>query len=112
MEQNFVKIILTTVPSRDSASHIAKALVEKKIAACVSIIPQIKSVFRWDGKVQEEEELLLLIKTTEERYQQLEEEIRSLHPYTCPEILALATTAGFADYCAWVRAETSEENSQ
>ncbi len=103
---SLINIVLVTVPDERSASHIAKVLVERKLAACVNILPQIHSVFRWQGKVDEADELLLIIKAKASRFMELAEAIRALHPYDVPEIIALNLADGLEKYCSWVLAET------
>ena len=96
-------VVLTTVGSFEEGSRIARELVERRLAACVNILPGIRSVFRWEGQVQEEAEQLLLSKTTRERFDALCACIRELHSYDVPEILALPATDVAPAYAAWVR---------
>ena len=96
-------LVLCTVPDRGSAEHIAAALVEERLAACVNIIPGIASVYRWKGAIEKDEELLLLIKTSQGRYQSLEQRIRTLHPYELPEIIAVPIQTGQQDYLQWIK---------
>lgn len=91
----------TTVGSRDDALRIARAMVERKLAACVQI-DAIDSVYRWQGVLQHDAEHRLLLKTTEARYPALEAAIRTLHPYELPAIYAMAVTRADAPYAAWV----------
>ncbi|MGH9496247.1 MAG: divalent-cation tolerance protein CutA, partial [Candidatus Sulfotelmatobacter sp.] len=82
------RIVLSTAGSEDEARKIAHHLVEQKLAACVNIIPQIESIYRWQGKVESSREWLLLIKTTAENFQALREAITELHSYDVPECIA------------------------
>jgi periplasmic divalent cation tolerance protein len=92
-----------TVPDRDSAERIAHALVTERLAACVNIIPQVVSVYRWEGKVEQSEELLLLIKTTRQvRADLLRDRLLTLHPYDVPEFLLVPVASGLDKYVAWV----------
>lgn len=100
-------LVITNLPDRGAAERLAEALVAKRLAACVNILAPCRSVYRWQGEVQHDEEHPVLIKTTPERYAQLEVEIRSLHPYELPEIIAVPIERGLPDYLAWVAAETS-----
>lgn len=100
-------VVLTTVDSADLGQKIARALVEARHAACVSIIPGVRSVYRWQGKVCDEGELLLLIKTTEERFEDVRSQIRRLHTYQVPEIVSLPIGAGDPDYLSWLKAQAS-----
>jgi periplasmic divalent cation tolerance protein len=100
-------LVITNLPDRAAAERLAEALVAKRLAACVNILAPCRSVYRWQGSVQRDEEHPVLIKTTAERYAQLEVEIRSLHPYELPEIIAVPIERGLAGYLAWVAAETT-----
>ncbi|HJS37162.1 MAG TPA: divalent-cation tolerance protein CutA [Burkholderiales bacterium] len=100
-------LVITNLPDRGAAERLAEALVAKRLAACVNILAPCRSVYRWQGEVQHDEEHPVLIKTTPERYAQLEVEIRSLHPYELPEIIAVPIERGLPGYLAWVAAETS-----
>ena len=103
------RIVLVSVPSKESALHIARRLVEQKLAACVNIIPGIKSVYRWQGKIEEDSELLLIIKTSSTRYKELQESVVHLHPYDTPEVISLGITEGFEKYLDWIDHATSTE---
>ena len=96
-------LVLCTCPTREVASAIATALLEERLAACVNQLPGVKSLYRWEGRIEDDEELLLLIKTTAQRFPALEEMIRDLHPYDIPEIIGLPLTVGSKDYLAWIR---------
>lgn len=98
--------ISTTASSRDEAERIAAALVEGRLAACVQIVGPVTSVYRWQGQVERAEEWLCLVKTTAEAFGKVEETIRRLHSYECPEIIAVAIVEGSAEYLAWVEAQT------
>ena len=100
-------LVITNLPDRGAAERLADALVAKRLAACVNILAPCRSVYRWQGEVQHDEEHPVLIKTTLARYAQLEAEIRSLHPYELPEIIAVPVERGLPGYLAWVAAETS-----
>lgn len=98
-----ILVVLTTVGNADEATRLARHLVEKRLAACVNILPQVRSVFRWEGAVQEESELLLLSKTTRARFAALAAGIREVHGYDVPEIVALTASEVGDAYAAWVR---------
>jgi len=100
-------LVLTNLPDRGAAERLADALVAKRLAACVNILAPCRSVYRWQGAVQHDEEYPMLIKTTETRFPDLEAEIRALHPYELPEIIAVPIERGLAGYLAWVAEETS-----
>lgn len=96
-------VILSTAGSLDQARQIASALVERSEAACVNIVPRMRSIYRWEGKLCDEEEALLLIKTTEDRFEAARARIRQLHSYQVPEIIALPILFGDGDYLRWLR---------
>jgi periplasmic divalent cation tolerance protein len=99
-------LVLTNLPDRAVAEHLAEMLVEKKLAACVNILAPCRSVYRWKGAVQHDEEHPMLIKTTAERYGALEQALRAGHPHELPEIIAVPVDRGLAAYLGWVEAET------
>ncbi len=101
-------VTLTTCPNRQTADAIAEALVERRHAACVNIIPGLQSVYRWDGAIQRDEEWLLLAKTTQQAYAGLEACVLDLHPDDLPEIIALEITGGLAGYLKWVGEQTGK----
>ena len=89
------------------AQTLAQALIERRLAACVNVLADCTSVYRWKGKVESSSEVPLLIKTTAARYPALEQAIRNLHPYELPEIVAVPIAHGLPEYLNWVAAETS-----
>lgn len=101
-----VLLVLTNCPDEETADRIATALVENRLAACVNVLPEVESTFRWQGRVEQAVEVPLLAKCTRERYAAVEEAIRQLHPYTVPEIIAVPVAVGFAPYLRWVEEET------
>jgi periplasmic divalent cation tolerance protein len=100
------RIILTTAGSQEEAGKIAHALVERRLAACVNIVPQIGSVYRWQGKVETAQEWLLLIKTQGELYERVRDALKELHSYDLPECVMLEVTAGSHEYLDWVTQNT------
>lgn len=100
-------VVLITVPSPDVGAKIARALVEERLAACVNLVPGITSTYRWEGEVQVETEALLVVKTGRGLFDALAVRVRSLHPYTVPEIIALPLVAGHQPYLAWIADSTS-----
>ena len=95
-------LILTTVESHSEARKIATALVERRLAACVNIIPKVQSVYRWKDKVESAEEFLLLVKTVKVQQKQVQSAIRELHSYELPECLAIAVDSGSSEYLQWI----------
>ena len=102
MDPDFL-LILCTCPTREAASAIATALLEERLAACVNQLPGVKSLYRWEGRVEDDDELMLLIKTTASQYPAVEAMIRSLHPNEVPEIIGIPLTIGSDAYFDWIR---------
>lgn len=100
-------VILTNLPTEDSAQRLAKQLVTTKIAACVNIMPPCLSTYRWHDTIESTTEVPVLIKTQRCHYDAVERTIRACHPYTVPEIIALPIVAGLADYLGWIATETT-----
>ena len=100
------RIVLTTAGSSQEAEKIAGALVERRLAACVNIIPQIQSVYRWEGKVERAAEWLLLIKTRAEVFARLRDAIKELHSYEVPECIMLKIGEGAEAYLRWIAEST------
>jgi len=103
------RIVLTTTSSAEAAANIARHLVERGLAACVNIVPQVKSVYRWKDKVEEAREWLLLIKTTAGLFGQVRQAIADLHSYELPECICLTIEDGSADYLQWIAESVSAE---
>jgi periplasmic divalent cation tolerance protein len=101
-----VRAVLTTAPNAEEGSLIARALVEERLAACVNVIPGVRSIYRWEGGVQDDAEVVLIIKTQEDRCEALAARIKDLHPYDVPEVLVLPAVGGSAPYLGWVERET------
>ncbi len=99
-----IVVVLVTCPSPSQARRLARALIARRAAACVNVLPGVTSWFRWQGKVQRAREALLIIKTTTRGFEPLRALIRSLHPYEVPEIVALPVTAAHRPYQQWVAA--------
>lgn len=99
-------VVLITVGGPEEARRIADALIEQRMAACVNIMPQVRSIFRWEGKIEDENECLLVVKTRAELFPQLEAAVKGLHSYEVPEIIALPIVLGSDDYIEWIGRET------
>ncbi|ADO72708.1 divalent-cation tolerance protein CutA [Stigmatella aurantiaca] len=97
-----VILVLVTCPTAEVASTIARTLVEETWVACGNILPAIRSIYRWQGQVQDEPECLLMLKTRSELFEQVRERLLALHPYEVPEMLALRPEAGHRAYLDWV----------
>lgn len=100
-------LVLCNTPDIACANTIARHLVEHRLAACVSILPMCRSLYTWQGRLEEANEIPLQIKTTTERYAELEQTLRRLHPYELPEIIALPISAGLPAYLNWMTHETA-----
>lgn len=101
-------VVLSTVGRAEDAERIARALVERRLAACVNVVPGLVSVYRWKGNVEKDDERLLLIKTRRERLPALREALAALHPYELPELLALPVEAGSPAYLEWLDESVAE----
>lgn len=95
-------MVFVSTPDAGTAEKIARALVEEKSAACVSVVPSIESFYEWEGKLEQSRESLLLIKTTDEQFAGVESRVTSLHPYEVPEIVAVPLTRGSHPYLSWI----------
>ena len=96
-------LILSTADSPELAYKIASALVEAGEAACVNIVPGVRSIYRWQGKICDEAELLLVVKSSDEHFESARARIRQLHTYQVPEVIAVPITAGDPEYLRWLR---------
>ena len=103
-------VVLVTAPTAEKAAEIGRAVVEEGLAACVNVLPECRSVYRWEGKLEHATEVPLLIKTTRGAYPELEQALRKSHPYELPEIVAVPVAAGLPDYLNWVAQETQPRN--
>lgn len=100
-------VVLITAPNEDAAATIANELVASRLAACVNIIRNIRSIYRWQGNIEDEGEVLMIAKTKKEHFHALEKRVRELHPYTVPEIIAIPIIEGSAEYLQWLSTETA-----
>ena len=96
------RIVFTTAGSKEEARKIAHALVERKLAACVNVVPQVESVYRWKGKVERAEEWLLIVKTTAQNVDAVCNAIKELNSYDLPECVAIAVEDGSEEYLKWL----------
>lgn len=103
-------ICFCTCPDATTAERIATALVDERLAACVNMVPGLRSVYRWQGRVEAADEVLLLVKTTAEAYPALQDRLRALHPHELPELLAVETAFGLPEYLLWVADETRRKD--
>ncbi|HVL76054.1 MAG TPA: divalent-cation tolerance protein CutA [Noviherbaspirillum sp.] len=101
-------LVITNVPDEAIGETIARSVVEQRLAACVNLLPKIRSVYRWQDAIEEAGEHTLLVKTAASRYAELEAAIKALHPYEVPEIIAIPIQAGLPAYLEWVMQETKK----
>ena len=100
------RLALTTCADIDSAATLAKHLVERRVVACVNILPGIRSIYRWQGKIEDERECLLVMKTVAGRVADLEAAIEELHSYDVPELIVLPVESGAQTYLSWIAEQT------
>ena len=100
------RVVLCTVPAGEIAISIARQLIQRRLAACVNVIPGITSIYRWKGSVETETEQLLVIKTRESLLDSLQQTLQDLHPYELPEIIAVPIVCGLPAYLAWIDENT------
>lgn len=105
-----VLLVLTSLPDRASAQRVAQSLIEHHAAACVNILAECSSVYRWEGKIESASEVPLLIKTTRSAYPRVEELIQLHHPCELPEIIAVSVVDGLPAYLQWVTQEVTSKN--
>jgi periplasmic divalent cation tolerance protein len=101
-------IVFMTASNGEEAARLAEMLVGAHLAACVQILPEIESVYRWQGKIERAPEVLILAKTTRSKFEELEREVRALHSYDTPEIIAVPVVAGSAAYLTWLSEATDK----
>ena len=101
MEYKYI-VIFITVPDLETGKNIADLIVEKKLGACVNITEKINSVYYWQGNIEKDEEYLLIIKTRKDKFEELEKEVKKVHPYTVPEIVGMPIVFGSKDYLNWI----------
>jgi len=102
-----VRVVLVTAPDLDTAAALARTLVEERLVACANLVPGVRSIYRWEGRIQDDAEVLLVAKTGAARCDALAARVRDLHPYELPEVVVLPVSGGSRDYLDWVIAESS-----
>ncbi len=105
-----VRLVFCTCPDTATAHALAHHLVERRLAACVNLLPPMQSVYRWQEQIEQAQEVQLLIKTCADRLEALTAAITQQHPYELPEIVAISPCAGLPAYMEWIRAQTREEH--
>lgn len=104
-------LVLSNAPNEEFAEQLARLLVERRLAACVNILPAMRSIYRWEGQVEDAREVAMQIKTTAAHYAELEAAIKTAHPYAVPEIIAIPIVDGLPAYLDWIKQETSKERN-
>lgn len=104
-----LRLVLTTCGSREIADRLALALVERRLAACVNVIPGVRSTYRWAGKIEQADEFVLMIKTASKQLAAIEAAIKAVSGYELPELVAVEIAGGSADYLEWVAASVTKE---
>jgi periplasmic divalent cation tolerance protein len=102
-----LRVAFATAPDAEVAARIARALVEERLVACANLVANVRSIYRWQGRVEDESEVMLVLKTRADRIGALGERLRALHPYELPELVVLPVDGGLAAYLDWVRAESA-----
>ena len=97
-------VALSTLGSEEEAVRLAKTLVERRLVACVNVLPDVRSFYRWDGRLVDDQEVLLIMKTRGERWEALSAAIEELHPYDVPELISLPLHGGATSYLSWIDA--------
>jgi periplasmic divalent cation tolerance protein len=94
--------VLITAPKEEEAVNIAKTLLEEKLAGCINIIRNVRSIYFWQGKIEDDSEVLMIVKTKADLFDKLSERVKSLHSYTVPEIMGIKIKKGSEDYLKWL----------
>jgi len=102
-------LVLSTFPDQPKAIEVANAIVTERLAACANLIPAVRSLYRWEGELCDDAEVLVLLKTSADRFDDLRARIVELHPYDCPEVIALPVCAGHLPYLEWVNESTRKD---
>lgn len=111
-EKNTEIVVLVTTATEDEAVRIGRSLVESRLAACANVIPRIRSIYRWEGKIADEQESLIVLKSRAELFSDLEQEVKRLHSYSVPEVIAIPISAGSSQYINWIHAETGKQTEK
>ena len=105
-----VLIVYCTCPDAATADALAQALVSERLAACVNVLPGVRSTYRWQGRVERSDEVLLLIKTTRDRLDAISARVQALHPHELPEVIVVEACGGLAPYLDWVTEQTRDDD--
>jgi periplasmic divalent cation tolerance protein len=102
-------VVLSTLPDGEKAAEVARVLVDERLIACANVLPPVRSIYRWQGKVNDEHEVLVVLKTSAQTLGRMQQRLRELHPYDVPEMLALRVESGWPPYLEWLARETGPE---
>lgn len=102
-------VVFMTAGNREEAARLAEMMVAARLAACVQILPEMESIYRWQGKIERQPEILIIAKTTASRFEELEREVRAIHSYDTPEIVALPLTSGSGPYLNWLKSSVTDD---
>ena len=100
--------VFITAPDEDTAADIAKVLVGGGLAACANIVRNVRSIYKWQGKMEDESEVLMIVKTSSDKFSALESKVREMHPYDVPEIVSVPITQGSDPYIEWLSNAVSD----
>jgi periplasmic divalent cation tolerance protein len=109
LEASHLRVALITIDTLEAARTLAQDLVKERLAACVTLVPGVESVYEWEGAIHQDREFLMIVKTTDARFPALESAVRARHPYATPEILALASAQVSEAYRQWVERTVSAD---
>ena len=101
-------VVYITAPSEEEGAKIARVLVEERLAGCVNIVPEIRSIYTWQGKIEDEKEVLLIVKTRLKLFTALKSKVLNMHSYSVPEIIALPIVDGSEEYIKWLKDVTMQ----
>jgi periplasmic divalent cation tolerance protein len=104
-------VIFITAPNEDEAARIARSLVEARLAACANIVRGIRSIYAWQGKIQDDSEVLMIVKTRKGLFNAVSDKVKELHSYDVPEIIALPIIEGAPDYLKWLKESTEQQEA-
>ena len=102
-------MVFMTAANREEAVRLAEMMVAARLAACVQILPEMESIYRWQGKIERQREILIIAKTAASKFEELEREVRAIHSYDTPEIVALPLTAGSSAYLNWLKTSITDD---
>lgn len=100
-------VVLVTASAEEEAARIGRKLVEARLAACVNIVKNIRSIYRWEGRIEDDSEVLMIVKTRREHFGRLKDLVKQAHSYSVPEVIALPVVEGAEDYLEWIEDETA-----